>query len=43
MKKKEKELENKKVMEFYVLKIGAKCRVNIVILNYNKSYSLNVQ
>ena len=35
------ELENKKVLEFYILKIGQNLRINLILLNYNKNYGFS--
>lgn len=36
-----KELQNKKILEIFVVNIGLKIRVVLILFNYNKNYSLS--
>ena len=35
---KHKELQNKKIMEIFVITIGKDIRVNVVMMHYNRNY-----
>ena len=36
-----KELESKKVSEFYIIRVGDLVRISCIVLNFNKNYTLS--